>query len=68
MAALLPTLDICPGCSNCDAGDSGRRGFAHKVAGMPTPALVKAGWTRHQEGWREASLHGADGAVRSTTD
>jgi hypothetical protein len=31
-------------------------------------SLVKAGWTRHQEKYREASLVGADGAVRSTTD
>src|SRR5881394_3276325 len=29
------------------------------------PALVKAGWTRHQERCCEASLYGADGAVRS---
>src|SRR5262245_48154121 len=32
------------------------------------PALAKAGWPRHQERCCEASLNGADGAVRLTTD
>ena len=31
-------------------------------------SLVKEGWTRPQEKCREASLLGADGVVRSTTD
>ena len=35
--------------------------LAHEVQVDIFPALAKAGWTRHQERWREATFDGADG-------